>query len=75
MRVGLWIWPSFTLLDAYVCFVAYRGVPFPLFVAYRVAVELLFVAVYRASVRESTRQIQPGCTQPRRRRRTQHLSS
>ena len=25
MRAGLWIWPSFALLDAYMCFVAYPG--------------------------------------------------
>ncbi len=54
MRAGLWIWPTFALLDAYMCFVAYPGAPFPLFVAYRIAVELAFLAVYRASVRKST---------------------
>ena len=51
MRIGLWVWPSYTLLDVYMCFVAYPGAPFRLFVLYRIVVELAFVAVYRASVR------------------------
>ena len=51
MWIGLWIWPSFTLLDVYMCFVAYPSAPFGLFVVYRVLVELAFVAVYRASIR------------------------
>jgi serine/threonine-protein kinase len=51
MRIGLWVWPSYTLLDVYMCFVAYPGAPFQLFVLYRILVELAFVAVYRASVR------------------------
>jgi serine/threonine-protein kinase len=51
MRVGIWIWPSFTLLDAYMCFVAFPGAPFWLFAIYRVVVELAFVFTYRASVR------------------------
>src|SRR5262245_15058276 len=51
MRIGLWVWPAFTLLDAYMCFVAYPNARFSLFVTIRVAVELVFVAVYRASVR------------------------
>ena len=49
MWIGLWVWPAFTLLDAYMCFVAYPGAPFGTFVAYRVAVELAFFAVYHAS--------------------------
>lgn len=49
MWIGLWVWPSFVLLDAYMCFVAYPGAPFTAFLAYRVAVELAFVGVYRAS--------------------------
>src|SRR5512144_666052 len=49
MWIGLWVWPSFVLLDAYMCFVAYPGAPFAAFLAYRVAVELAFVGVYRAS--------------------------
>src|SRR5512143_1665462 len=54
MWIGLWVWPSFTLLDVYMCFVAYPGAPFRAFLAYRVAVELAFVAVYRASRRGTT---------------------
>jgi serine/threonine-protein kinase len=53
MLAGLWIWPSFVLLDAYMCFVAYPGAPFGLFVAYRILIELLLYAVYRAVSRES----------------------
>lgn len=49
MWIGLWIWPSFFLLDLYMCFVAYPGAPCGVFLAYRVAVELAFFAVYRAS--------------------------
>ena len=51
MHIGLWVWPSFALLDAWMCFVAYPGAPFGLFLIYRLAVELAFVVVYRASVR------------------------
>jgi len=54
MRIGLWVWPSFALLDAFMCLVAYPGAPFLLFVGYRVAVELAFLAVYRASRRPSS---------------------
>jgi len=50
---GLWIWPSFTLLDAYMCFVVYPGAPFLLFVAYRVIVEVAFLALFRYSRRET----------------------
>ena len=49
MRIGMWVWPSFTVVDAWMCFVAYPGAPFPLFVVYRVVVELAMVGVYRAS--------------------------
>jgi serine/threonine-protein kinase len=52
MWFGIWIWPSYTLLDVYMCFVAYPDAPFKLFVFYRVIVEIAFVAVYRASVRD-----------------------
>ena len=51
MWIGLWIWPSFTLLDVYMCYVAYPSAPFRLFVVYRVLVELAFIGVYRASIR------------------------
>ena len=49
--IGLWVWPAFTLLDAWMCFVAYPGAPFGLFLAYRVAVELAFLGVWVASRR------------------------
>lgn len=51
MWIGLWVWPAFLVLDLYMCFVAYPGAPFGAFVAYRLAVELAFFAVYRASRR------------------------
>lgn len=50
MWIGLWIWPSFTLLDVYMCYVAYPSAPFRLFVVYRILVELAFIGVYRASI-------------------------
>lgn len=50
---GLWIWPSFAVLDAYMCFVAYPGASIALIATYRLLVELAFLAVYRASSRES----------------------
>ena len=50
MRIGLWIWPSFTLLDAWMCFVAYPAAPFGLFLLYRVVVELALFIAYRASL-------------------------
>ena len=51
MRIGIWVWPSFTLLDIWMCFVAYPGAPFGLFLLYRLVVELGFVLVYRATAR------------------------
>jgi hypothetical protein len=48
-RIGMWVWPIFTVVDAWMCFVAYPGAPFRLFVVYRVLVELALVQVYRAS--------------------------
>jgi hypothetical protein len=51
MRIGMWVWPSFALLDAWMCFVAYPGAPFGLFLIYRVVGELGFVAAYRATGR------------------------
>jgi serine/threonine-protein kinase len=53
MRVGLWVWPTFTLLDAYMCFVAFPGAPFRLFLLYRVVIEIVFAGVHRRSRRES----------------------
>jgi serine/threonine-protein kinase len=52
--IGLWTWPSFTALDAYMCFVAYPGAPFAVFLVYRVLIELLLFGVYQASRRETT---------------------
>jgi serine/threonine-protein kinase len=54
LRAGVWIWPAFTLLDAFMCFVAYTGAPFALFVVYRVVVWLAFFAGYRVSLGEDT---------------------
>lgn len=51
MLIGGWIWPAYTLLDIYMCFVAFPAARFPLFIVYRLVVELAFVAVYRASVK------------------------
>jgi serine/threonine-protein kinase len=55
MWIGLWVWPSYTLLDVFMCFVAYPDAPFRLFVLYRIVVELAFVGVYRASMRGKMR--------------------
>jgi tRNA A-37 threonylcarbamoyl transferase component Bud32 len=51
MRAGLWIWPSFAGLDAYMCFVAYPDAPFTLFVIYRVALAIVMAAIYRTGLR------------------------
>lgn len=53
MRTGLWTWPAFTALDAYMCFVAFPGAPFGLFVLYRVLIQVVFFAIYWASFRET----------------------
>jgi hypothetical protein len=53
MHIGTWVWPSFTLLDAWMCFVAYPGAPFRLFLLYRLVVGLAFAAVYRASAQKT----------------------
>jgi len=58
MWIGLWVWPAFTPLDVYMCTVAYPGAPLWLFLTYRVAIEAVFFAVYRASRR-------PGADIPR----------
>jgi serine/threonine-protein kinase len=52
MRTGIVTWPAFIVLDAYMCFVAYPRAPFWLIVSYRAAVELLFLVLYRAALRE-----------------------
>lgn len=51
MRIGMWVWPSFALLDAWMCFVAYPDAPFSLFLVYRLAVELGFVLLFQATAR------------------------
>jgi serine/threonine-protein kinase len=55
MWIGHWVWPSFTVLDAYMCFVAYPDARFSLFLVYRALVELIFVGVYRASLRSGAK--------------------
>jgi len=54
MGIGLWVWPAFAALDAFMCFVAYPGAPFPLFLLYRALVEVAFLAVYRLARREGS---------------------
>src|ERR1044072_5659124 len=49
MFIGVWVWPSFTLLDAWMCFIAYPGAPFGLFLIYRLLIGLAFISVYVAS--------------------------
>lgn len=53
MRIGMWVWPVFTIVDAWMCFVAYPGAPFGLFLAYRVIIEAALIMVYRASRRST----------------------
>jgi len=52
MRLGLWVWPSFTLLDAYMCLVLYPEAPFLLFLAYRVGVQAILLAVHHLAQRD-----------------------
>ena len=47
--IGLWVWPSFTLLDLYMCFVVYPAVPFRWFLVGRIVGEIPFVIGYLAS--------------------------
>ena len=53
MWIGLWIWPSFTLLDVYMCFVAFPAAPFRYFVVARVLIEGVLFAVYAGTRRKS----------------------
>jgi serine/threonine-protein kinase len=55
MYIGLWTWPSFTLLDLYMCYVAFPDAPFSLFFLYRVVIELVLFAVYWAAIGNSVR--------------------
>lgn len=55
MRIGLWVWPAFTALDAYMCIVLYPDAPFALFVVYRFVVELVLFAGYRATLHPEVR--------------------
>ena len=49
IRIGLWVWPAFVALDAYMSLVVYPGAPLGLFLIYRSAVELAFVACLRVA--------------------------
>lgn len=51
MKAGMWLWPSFVVLDAFMCFVAYPNASFSRLLVYRMVVELAFLGVYRASLR------------------------
>jgi hypothetical protein len=51
--IGLWVWPSFTLLDLFMCFVAYPAAPFRWFLAGRVVGEIPFIIGYLASRRQA----------------------
>ena len=42
MRIGLWTWPAFVVLDAYMCFVVFPGTAFTPFILPIVAVSILF---------------------------------
>lgn len=50
--IAIAVWPAFTLLDAYMCYVVYPGAPFRWFLAGRVVVEAVLVGVWWASRRE-----------------------
>ena len=51
MVIGIWVWPSFVLLDAWMSFVAYPDAPFTLFLVYRFVVEAALIVTWRASLR------------------------
>jgi eukaryotic-like serine/threonine-protein kinase len=51
MRISVWVWPSFTALDAFMCFVVYPDAPFGRFVVYRLVVELLLFSGFVLSFR------------------------
>jgi len=51
MRIGLWVWPCFTLLDVYMCAVLYPEAPFLLFLACRLGVQMVLLAVHRLAQR------------------------
>jgi len=53
-RLGIRVWPAFTLLDAYMCFVLYPGAPFGLFLLYRLVVEAFLLAVHHGTLRADT---------------------
>ena len=53
MSIGFWIWPAFTVLDAWMCFVAFPAAPFRLMLVYRILVLLVFYTTWRASLRET----------------------
>ena len=45
LRIGLWVWPSFFLLDVYMARVVFPGAPLGSFAAYRVIEEALLLLV------------------------------
>jgi serine/threonine-protein kinase len=51
--IGLWVWPSFTLLDVYMCFVVYPAAPFRWFLVGRVLGEIPFIVGYATSRRQT----------------------
>jgi len=50
MSIGLWVWPSFALLDVYMCLVPYPDARLSVFLAIRVTVEAVIAWVYRRSL-------------------------
>jgi hypothetical protein len=53
LRIGLWVWPSFFLLDVYMAKVVFPGAPLGSFAAYRVVEEALLLLVYLVAERPS----------------------
>jgi eukaryotic-like serine/threonine-protein kinase len=53
--IGVWVWPVFIVVDAWMSFVAYPGAPFTRFLLYRILVEAVLVATYAASRRSAAR--------------------
>lgn len=50
LRIAIWTWPSFFLLDLFMCFVVYPAAPLAPFLLYRLLLEATLVLVYRASL-------------------------
>lgn len=51
LRIGGYVWPLFTVLDLYMWVVLYPSAPILLFLAYRIALEVAMVWVYRQTAR------------------------